>query len=60
MPRNPHKIDYSGRFPQGFEVFASNHSILRRMALNAHNRMPKREVRAALDPAYLELLLSLV
>lgn len=40
------------------------------MALNAHNRMPgtgkrrnslpKREMRAALDPAYLEQLLSLV
>ena len=38
---------------------AANHSILRRMALNAHNRMPgtgksrnslpKREMRAALD-----------
>lgn len=49
---------------------AANHSILRRMALNAHNRMPgtgkrrnslpKREMRAALDPAYLEQLLSLV
>jgi hypothetical protein len=23
MPRNPNKIDYSGGFPQGFEVFAS-------------------------------------
>ncbi len=49
---------------------AANHSILRRMALNAHNRMPgpaksrnslpKREMRAALDPNYLEQLLSLV
>jgi predicted transposase YbfD/YdcC len=49
---------------------AANHSILRRMALNAHNRMPgtgkrrnslpKREMRAALNPAYLEQLLSLV
>lgn len=49
---------------------AANHSTLRRMALNAHNRMadtgkrrnslPKREMRAALDPAYLEQLLSLV
>ena len=49
---------------------AANHSILRRMALNAHNRMPgtgkrrnslpKREMRASLDPAYLEQLLSLV
>jgi hypothetical protein len=44
--------------------------ILRRMALNTLNRMPgngkrryslpKREMRAALDPAYLKLLLSLV
>ena len=42
---------------------------MRRMALNAHNRMPaigkrrnrlpKREMRAALDPDYLEQLLSL-
>ena len=49
---------------------AANHSILRRMALNAHNRMPfegkkhkslpKRELRAAHDPAYLEQLLSLM
>ena len=49
---------------------AANHSILRRMALNAHNRMPfegkkqkslpKRELRATHDPAYLEQLLSLV
>ena len=49
---------------------AANHSILRRMALNAHNRMPgtskrrnslpKREMRAALSPDYLEQLLSLV
>jgi predicted transposase YbfD/YdcC len=49
---------------------AANHSILRRMALNAHNRMPfegkkrkslpKRELRAAHDTAYLEQLLSLV
>lgn len=49
---------------------AANHAILRRMALNAHNRMastgkrrntlPKRELRAALNPAYLEQLLSLV
>lgn len=23
MPRNPNKIDYSGGFPEGFEVFAS-------------------------------------
>jgi hypothetical protein len=23
MPRNPNKIEYSGRFPEGFEVFAS-------------------------------------
>ena len=48
---------------------AANHSILRRMALNAHNRLvgtskrrnslPKREMRAALDPTYLEKLLSL-
>lgn len=49
---------------------AANHSILRRMALNAHNRMsfegkkrkslPKRELRAAHDPSYLEQLLSLM
>lgn len=49
---------------------AANHSILRRMALNAHNRMPfegkkrkslpKRELRAISDSAYLEQLLSLV
>ncbi|NJM37848.1 MAG: ISAs1 family transposase [Akkermansiaceae bacterium] len=49
---------------------AANHSILRRMALNAHNRMPyegkkrkslpKRELRAAHDTEYLEQLLSLV
>ena len=49
---------------------AANHSILRRMALNAHNRtlfegkkrksLPKRELRATRDPAYLEQLLSLV
>jgi len=49
---------------------AANHSILRRMALNAHNRMPyegtkrkslpKRELRAPHDTAYLEQLLSLV
>lgn len=49
---------------------ASNHSILRRMALNAHNRMPfegkkrkslpKRELRAAHDTNYLEKLLSLM
>lgn len=49
---------------------AANHSILRRMALNAHNRMPqetkkrkslpKREMRANKDTAYLEQLLSLV
>ena len=49
---------------------AANHSILRRMALNAHNRMPgtakrrnslpKPEMRAALNPGYLEQLLSLV
>ena len=49
---------------------AANHSILRRMALNAHNRMPfegkkrkslpKRELRATHDPLYLELLLSLM
>ncbi len=49
---------------------AANHSTLRRIALNAHNRMqsegkkrnslPKREMRAATDPAYLEKLLSLV
>jgi predicted transposase YbfD/YdcC len=49
---------------------AANHSILRRMALNAHNRMPfegkkrkslpKRELRAAHDTPYLEQLLSLV
>ena len=49
---------------------AANHSILRRMALNAHNRMPfegkkrkslpKRELRATHDPQYLEQLLSLM
>ena len=49
---------------------AANHSILRRMALNAHNRMPyegkrrkslpKRELRATHDTGYLEQLLSLV
>ena len=49
---------------------AANHSILRRMALNAHNRMPfegkkhkslpKRELRAAHDTDYLEQLLSLM
>ena len=49
---------------------AANHSTLRRMALNAHNRMPlegkkrkslpKREMRANKDSAYLEQLLSLV
>lgn len=49
---------------------AANHSILRRMALNAHNRMPfegkkhkslpKRELRATHDPSYLEQLLSLM
>jgi hypothetical protein len=48
---------------------SSLQDILRRLALNAHNRMPgkgkrcnrlpKSEMRAALDPAYLELLLSL-
>jgi hypothetical protein len=50
--------------------YAANHSILRRMALNAQNRMPgtgkrrnslpKREMRAALNQAYLKQLLSLV
>ncbi len=49
---------------------AANHSILRRMALNAHNRMPfegkkrkslpKRELRATHDSDYLEQLLSLM
>ncbi len=49
---------------------AANHSILRRMALNAHNRMPfegkkrkslpKRELRATYDSDYLEKLLSLM
>lgn len=49
---------------------AANHSILRRMALNAHNQvpfegkkrksLPKRELRAASDNAYLEKLLSLM
>ena len=49
---------------------AANHSILRRMALNAHNRMPfegkkrkslpQRELRATHDPQYLEQLLSLM
>ena len=49
---------------------AANQSILRRMALNAHNRMPhegkkrkslpKRELRATHDTEYLEQLLSLV
>ena len=49
---------------------AANHSILRRMALNAHNRMPcegkkrkslpKRELRATHDSDYLEQLLSLI
>ena len=49
---------------------AANQTILRRMALNAHNSMPfegkkrkslpKRELRATHDPAYLEQLLSLV
>jgi predicted transposase YbfD/YdcC len=49
---------------------AANHSILRRMALNAHNRMPfegkkhkslpKRELRATHDTDYLEQLLSLM
>lgn len=48
---------------------AANLSTLRRMALNAHNRMPfegkkpkslpKRELRAARDETYLEQLLSL-
>ena len=48
---------------------AANHSILRRMALNAHNHLldtskrrnslPKRKMYAVLDPAYLEKLLSL-
>lgn len=49
---------------------AANLATLRRMALNAHNRMPfegnkqkslpKRELRAAQDAAYLEQLLSLM
>ena len=49
---------------------AANHSILRRMALNAHNRMPlegkkhkslpKRQLRATHDTQYLEQLLSLL
>jgi hypothetical protein len=49
---------------------AANHSILRRKALNAHNRMPfegkkrkslpKRELRATHDSDYLEQLLSLI
>lgn len=49
---------------------AANLSTLRRIALNAHNRMPqegkkrkslpKRELRAASDKTYLEKLLSLV
>lgn len=49
---------------------ASNLATLRRMGLNAHNRMPaegkkpkslpKRELRAAQDEAYLEQLLSLM
>ncbi len=49
---------------------AANLSTLRRMALNAHNQMPfggkkhkslpKRELRAARDDAYLEQLLSLM
>ena len=49
---------------------ASNLATLRRMALNAHNRLgekakknkslPKRELRALKDEAYLEELLSLV
>ena len=49
---------------------AANLATLRRMALNAHNRMPfegkkqkslpKRELRAAQDEAYLEQLLSLM
>ena len=49
---------------------ASNLATLRRMALNAHNRLaestkkhkslPKRELRALKDGAYLEELLSLV
>src|SRR5690606_9180159 len=49
---------------------AANLATLRRMALNAHNRMPfegkkhkslpKRELRAARDEAYLEQLLSLM
>lgn len=49
---------------------AANHSTLRRMALNAHTRMPfegkkrkslpKRELRAACDESYLEQLLSLM
>lgn len=49
---------------------ASNFGTLRRMALNAHNQavagekkrksLPKRELRAAHDEAYLEKLLSLV
>lgn len=49
---------------------AANHSILRRMALNAHNRMPfegkkrkslpKRELHATHDSDYLEQLLSLM
>jgi hypothetical protein len=49
---------------------ASNFGTLRRMALNTHNlavagekkrkSLPKRELRAAQDEAYLEKLLSLV
>jgi hypothetical protein len=49
---------------------AANLGTLRRMSLNAHNRMPaegkkpkslpKRELRAAQDEAYLEKLLSLM
>lgn len=49
---------------------AANYSILRRMALNTHNRMPgtdkrrnsllKRKMLAALNPAYLEQRLFLV
>lgn len=48
----------------------ANHSVLRRMALNAHDRMPfegkkprslpKRELRATHDSDYLEQLLSLM
>ena len=49
---------------------AANQATLRRMALNAHNRMPyegkrpkslpKRELRALTDKTYLEKLLSLM